>query len=299
MDMKDRGTARPACQRCEDMRWVCKIHQDRPYLHEGCFHPEGSQCSECNAGKEPEDGSSWLAFVSTKRHLNRGRTTTLRRYMSFSRFAWMLQTKQLWLTRADNLGDRWECNLTHEQLKFLVRRHPPQPIDDPRPRENAIERTTRIVKDRQRRTFVSCWSTTPSESHALWQIYCPKSEGVAIETTFERVAASVPRFAMSSVSYEPPRDDVTPSVDEMAFTKQPWFVYEEEVRVVDYIEDGEDLPVLGYAINWNPETILRSVIAHPDANASFVEALNNLVLAYAPALSQCVRLSTMTSRPPI
>jgi hypothetical protein len=297
--MKDRGTAQPACRRCEDMRWVCEKHLDRPYLHEGCFHPKGSQCSACNAGKDPESGSSWLAFVSTKRHLNRGRMTTLRRYLSFSRFAWMLQTKQLWLTRSDNLGDRWECNLTHEQLKFLISRHPLQPVDDHRPREGAIERTTRIVKDRQRRTFVSCWSATGSESHALWQIYCPPSEGVAIESTFDRVATSVPRFATSSVSYEQPRADVTPSVDEMVFTKQSWFGYEEEVRVVDYIEDGEELPALGYSINWDPEIVLSSVIAHPDANASFLEALHNLVSAHAPALNKCVRPSTMTSTPPI
>jgi hypothetical protein len=30
------------------------------------------------------------------------------RYMNFSRFVWMLQTKQLWLSRADLLGDPWE-----------------------------------------------------------------------------------------------------------------------------------------------------------------------------------------------
>jgi hypothetical protein len=209
----------------------------------------------------------------------------------------MLQTKQLWVTRADNLGDRWECNLTHEQLEFLIRRHPPYYIGQDGPRESAIDRAVRIVKDRQRRTFVSCWSSTNSESHALWQIYCPRAEGIAIETTFDRMAASVPQFAIASVSYDPPRADVTPSVDEMVYTKQSWFGYEEEVRVVDYMEDEEVLPELGYSIGWDPETVLTSVIAHPEANASFVEALNNLVSVYARSLK--VRPSTMTSRPPI
>jgi hypothetical protein len=30
------------------------------------------------------------------------------RYLSFSRFMWMLQNKQLWLSRADKLDDPWE-----------------------------------------------------------------------------------------------------------------------------------------------------------------------------------------------
>jgi hypothetical protein len=30
------------------------------------------------------------------------------RYMTFSRFVWLLQNKQLWLSRADLLGDPWE-----------------------------------------------------------------------------------------------------------------------------------------------------------------------------------------------
>jgi len=32
-------------------------------------------------------------------------------YMSFSRFVWLLQKKQRWLSRADRLGDLWEISL--------------------------------------------------------------------------------------------------------------------------------------------------------------------------------------------
>jgi hypothetical protein len=34
------------------------------------------------------------------------------RYMKFSRFIWLLQKKQLWMSRADRLGDSWELSLT-------------------------------------------------------------------------------------------------------------------------------------------------------------------------------------------
>jgi hypothetical protein len=46
------------------------------------------------------------------------------RYMSFSRFIWLLQKKQLWLSRADRLGDPWEISLAGNQLEHVISRHP-------------------------------------------------------------------------------------------------------------------------------------------------------------------------------
>ncbi len=56
--------------------------------------------------------------------ITRDRARTVWRYMGFSRFAWLLQRKQLWLSRADKLGDPWEIALAGEQLDHLVKRNP-------------------------------------------------------------------------------------------------------------------------------------------------------------------------------
>src|SRR5229473_4973026 len=53
------------------------------------------------------------------------------RYMSFSRFLWLLQNKQLWLTRADLLGDPWEISLAGNQLEHVISRHPPTTLPLP------------------------------------------------------------------------------------------------------------------------------------------------------------------------
>jgi hypothetical protein len=39
------------------------------------------------------------------------------RYMSFPKFAWLLQKKQLWLARADLLGDPWEIRLRQSMTR--------------------------------------------------------------------------------------------------------------------------------------------------------------------------------------
>lgn len=108
------------------------------------------------------------------------------RYMSFARFLWLLQKKQLWLTRADHLGDPWEIALAGDQLAHVISR-----LDRGATRETAIQRSERIIGMWRRQTFVSCWRASEHESHALWRIYCRSSEGVAVQTTLARLRESV------------------------------------------------------------------------------------------------------------
>jgi hypothetical protein len=42
------------------------------------------------------------------------------RYMSFSRFVWLLRFKQLWMARVDLLGDPWEMALAGGQLAHVL-----------------------------------------------------------------------------------------------------------------------------------------------------------------------------------
>jgi hypothetical protein len=39
-------------------------------------------------------------------------------------------------------------------------------------------------------TFVSCWHLNDVESAAMWKLYVPNNEGVAIQTTFERLVGA-------------------------------------------------------------------------------------------------------------
>src|SRR5260370_36430316 len=95
------------------------------------------------------------------------------RYMSFSRFVWLLQSKQLWLSRADKLGDSWEITLAGDQLAHVISRHPIRPISSSTDKqESAMDRSKRVISTWRKTTFVNCWSASDHESHALWRIYC-------------------------------------------------------------------------------------------------------------------------------
>jgi hypothetical protein len=222
------------------------------------------------------------------------------RYMSFSRFVWLLQKKRLWLARADRLGDPWEISLAGNQLAHVISRHPISPIGSSRT-ESAIQRSERIIKFWRQRTFVSCWNASDHESHALWRIYCGSSDGVAIQTTFGRLRQSVGELPVYKVTYEIPGiRRQTPTLIDLVTKKRPMFAYEQEVRIVRDVtsEPFPELEMLGYALEWNPELNLESIYIHPDADLSFKDTVTATVAQYSPALKESLVWSTMKEPPP-
>lgn len=223
------------------------------------------------------------------------------RYMSFARFAWLLQTKRLWLSRADLLGDAWEISLAGNQLEHVVSRHPivTLPLPHVMP-EGAMQRSERIIKAWRQQTFVNCWSASSHESHALWRIYCRSAEGVAIQTTIARLKASIGDLPLYRVTYETPGSARrTPTLADLVAKKRPMFAYEQEVRIVRNAVDepsGQDVP--GYGLEWNPEEHVEAILVHPDADASFFETAAATTLHHAPALKDRILWSAMKSPPP-
>jgi hypothetical protein len=184
------------------------------------------------------------------------------RYMSFSRFVWLLQNRQLWLSRADLLGDPWEISLAGNQLEHVVSRHPITPLSSNTVRETAMERSERIINAWRLKTFVNCWCASGHESHALWRIYCRSAEGVAIQTTMARLKASIGDLSLHPVTYETPGSSRrTPTLVDLVTKKRPMFAYEQEVRIVrDATREDNDADLAGYGLPWNPEEHLESVI---------------------------------------
>ena len=54
------------------------------------------------------------------------------RYMSFSRFMWLLQRRSLWIGRSDTLNDPWELAINPTYLAETLARGPITPIGEER-----------------------------------------------------------------------------------------------------------------------------------------------------------------------
>jgi hypothetical protein len=213
------------------------------------------------------------------------------RYLPFDRFLWLLEAKQLWLSRADLLGDDWEVVLSKNDLDSMLNAGYGDGKRDVLLRVLSVERIT---------NFVNCWSAQTDESYALWLLYCGEKSGVAIQTTIGRLKASVqePVSVRPVVySHDAPiqADKHHPFFEDVVVRKRPMFAYEHEVRIIQWKNNSKEQPAL--TVPWDPNEILEHVWVHPRADASFFESVRTAVRRFAPALSDSVRWSEMTTAP--
>lgn len=227
--------------------------------------------------------------------------TRVWRYMSFAKLVWILQKKQLWFSRADLLGDRWELTPDSPQLNNIINKRLPESTA-----QATTERVAKIVREMRAQTFVNCWNASQHESHALWRIYCPSSEGVAIQTTLARLGEI--GLPIEEVVYGPHgTDGAVPAIHRLVTQKRPMFAYENEVRIIlvqDFDHGNRDgRSTIGAGVDWDPEKHLECVWIHPEAQYWFMEAVTEEVKRLAPGLcadhgTPQVWWSKMQSPPP-
>lgn len=97
------------------------------------------------------------------------RATTIWRYMSFSKFVWLVAKECLYFSRLDQHNDSWEGLL---------------------PNNWNVERK----KYARFTTYINCWHMNSSESDAMWKLYgVSAGEMVAVKTTVDRLIKALGR----------------------------------------------------------------------------------------------------------
>ena len=217
--------------------------------------------------------------------------------MSYARFVWMLQKKFLWMSRADLLSDSWEITLAGDQLQHVLATAPISPLGAP-PKEPIQERAERIIKLWRQKTYVNCWSRQEHESHALWRIYCPTSEGVAIQTTLSRLIGSAGLPTMPVTYQTPGAQKKTPQLMDLATSKRHMFVYEQEIRLLNIADDGSPSFPTGFGLPWDCEKHAERIFVHPEADQAFFDTVVGSVETYAPSLKDKILWSAMNEKRP-
>jgi hypothetical protein len=157
------------------------------------------------------------------------------RYMSFAKLVSLLDRQALYFSRLDRLGDPFEGSIT----LAASRRRKPRVLNSLSPA---------MFVTRNINTVVNCWHASDYESAAMWQMYSPGGQGVAIRSTIERLASSLPRWdgiekgrnsdgtdaelflniaAVSYIDYDSGADDDLPA---WALLKRRSFEFERELR---------------------------------------------------------------------
>lgn len=100
------------------------------------------------------------------------------RYLSFAKFASLLQSRCLHFTLVDKFDDHFEGVWPKSDLRLL----------------NSLKGfNIPAFTEQMKRSVVaaSCWVESSHESAAMWRLYAPAQEGIAITTTFKKLNAVV------------------------------------------------------------------------------------------------------------
>ena len=171
-------------------------------------------------------------------------SAALWRYMDFTKFVSLLESKSLFFARADLLGDPFEGS--YSRGNELLR---PQLYKDIPPESLAkmFSDGASFARWLRQWTFISCWHMNETESAAMWKLYAKSNEAVAIKTTFAALASELDnKTYLGEVQYIDFEKDRLPEGNSFYpyVHKRLSFAHEHEVRAVI-----QELPIANQAID--------------------------------------------------
>lgn len=235
------------------------------------------------------------------------------RYQDFPKFISLLDSGELYFTRADRFEDVFEGArgfnfqkaAIYDKLKqslTLTVMSQLRAAGIGNPTDNDVENKLKeefeswlVTQESKRREyFVSCWHANERESEAMWKLYITaKKQGVAIQTTMERLCYSIGKngFEVGNViyiSYEKPLE----SDAEPIWYKRTAFSHENEVRAI-FREVGTSKD--GMPVMIDLDMLIERVYVSPSAPGWFADLVRRVMNKYG--LDKPVEYSRLDEKP--
>lgn len=222
------------------------------------------------------------------------------RYLDLAKFVHLLQTRNLYFSRADKLGDKFEGSNTAAAAAFFEQLCAPgyeselaqlYPGMEPDRARHAIKDLRRLRKEMLDQVFVSCWHLAERESAAMWSLYGGVNASVAIRLPYSSLAEALPSGVfMGQVRYI----DWAASAFDQGNSLEPFihkrvsFEHEREVRAVLWCEyfraSHADTPmtfqVSGVQLPIDLPAKLTGIYVSPAAPAFFEDVVQGLCNSY-------------------
>lgn len=189
------------------------------------------------------------------------------RYLDLDKFVSLLETKSLFFCRSDKFSDPFEGSLPKREAEH-------QSIEEKAYAEangfhidSAFHNILSMQNFRQKlksATIINCWHINKNESDAMWRLYLKDNEGVAIQSTTQRIEKTIQKTAddicLSKVRYLDYDNDVWyhpihyPHLAVNLFIphlhKRIEFIHENEFRLFLQIDD-----VINNSDYWESQSI--------------------------------------------
>ncbi len=235
------------------------------------------------------------------------------RYMDFAKLLDLLQTSELHLAAAHQLGDPFEGSLSDETLKRFERAA-----------ADAAQKFAEVAKSydiddgqqfmlqgfrgnhawERQWTYVSCWHINVHESAAMWAAYGKRSDSIAVRSTMGRLRCCIEQHQepphgfplMAKVRYLDYAKEAVETGCVLAplLQKRKSFEHEHELRVLlqrlphmgtpgiwGQRYDAMRPPVPGVRLAVDLSVLIEGIFVAPDAAPWFLKVVRELVAKYS------------------
>ena len=218
------------------------------------------------------------------------RESKIWRYMDLGKFLSILDKGKLYFARLDQLSefDPFEGYYTHLNLN-------PDKLDEDMPEEWRVSvegrtftamirsKLKEVVKHHRTMTFVNSWHIKEYESAAMWKVYLSNNEGIAIQSTYQRLVDSLAGYEdfevyIGRIKYIDFRREAIPGWNLISpfVYKRKSFEYEDELRALIWTpqrgknhmldpNQNKYRDILGLDVTTNLDVLVEKIYVSPSA----------------------------------
>jgi hypothetical protein len=113
------------------------------------------------------------------------------RYMDFTKFVSLIDTRCLYFTRADKFDDPFEGSWPLTNVRAMKNAPDELSAED---KETYLKSYADIGKDSKlwlKFAAINCWHMNEHESAAMWKLYLKSNEGIAVQSTYNKLRSSI------------------------------------------------------------------------------------------------------------
>jgi hypothetical protein len=198
--------------------------------------------------------------------------TIVWKYLDLSKFLDLLLSQKLFMSRSDKFEDQYEGTFsepTFEEIKKLSENNP-EFLD--------------YYKSKREKVVVSSWHINEYESFAMWQIFTQNSEGLAIQSTVERLQKALKLETnfnqyIGEVNYIDYKKEHIPFDDSFFpfLFKRKSFQYEREVRIISDLSEKNITINDGIKIDVDINQLIEKIYIHPKSENWYKKLVIELV----------------------
>lgn len=213
------------------------------------------------------------------------------RYIDFTKLVDLFNTESLYFARADYFEDVFEGAVTKATAELRTK-HISKLIEagvvNPEYTPEWWHKTNLKAK---KEFAINCWHINDFESAAMWKLYLKSNEGIAIQSTFNRLKDSLQKSDVSIltgivkyIDYEKDLNDYGNSLERFV-QKGKSFTHENELRCVIW-QPGFDnhkkvnLENGGIKIKLDLSVLIDNIYTSPDSSTWFTQLVQNVARKY-------------------